>query len=210
MRIGILGSGNVGGTLGRQWLAAGHDVFFGVRDPETESARELAAQLPERSVVLSMRDTAAHSEVLLLATPWNVVPGVLESLGPVEGKVLMDATNPLLPRLAGLEFGGDTSGGEKVQEWAPDMRIVKIFNSTGFENMADPVYNGVAASMFYCGDDSDAKSKAQQLASDAGFDPVDAGPLRQARLLEPLAMLWITMAMQQGFGRNMAFKLLRR
>lgn len=210
MRVGILGSGNVGGTLGRKWLQAGHTVTFGVRDPHSESAKELLAATGPGTRMDSLPDTARDSEVLLLSTPWNVVPGVLESLGDIDGKVIMDATNPLLPRLAGLEFGGEVSGAEKVQEWAPTARIVKAFNCTGYENMADPVYDGLAASLFYCGDDAEAKALVRTLVVDAGFDAVDVGPLKQARLLEPMALLWITMAMQHGFGRGIAFKLLQR
>ena len=88
--------------------------------------------------------------------------------------------------------------------------MVKVFNTTGANNMESPDYNGVAATMFYCGDDADAKATAARLASDLGFDPVDAGSLEQARLLEPLALLWIRLAYAQGMGRDIAFKLMKR
>jgi predicted dinucleotide-binding enzyme len=87
--------------------------------------------------------------------------------------------------------------------------VVKIFNTTGYNNMANPVYPDGAATMFYCGDDAGAKATAHRLAADLGFDPVDAGPLRQARLLEPLALLWISLAVH-GAGRDIAFRLMRR
>ena len=97
-----------------------------------------------------------------------------------------------------------------MQAWAPTARVVKIFNTTGVENMAAPTYGDQAATMFYCGDDEAACAVAARLAADLGFDAVSAGPLRNARLLESLALLWITLAMGQGGGRGIAFKLLRR
>jgi predicted dinucleotide-binding enzyme len=106
--------------------------------------------------------------------------------------------------------GSDTSGGELVQSWAPTARVVKIFNSTGAENMAAPVYGDQPTTMFYCGDDEAACGIAAKLATDLGFDAVSVGPLRNARLLESLALLWITLATGQSANRGMAFKLLRR
>ena len=95
-------------------------------------------------------------------------------------------------------------------QWARGAKVVKIFNSTGYNNMADPNYGGVPLTMFYCGDDTDAKRIAASLARDIGFDPVDAGPLSNARLLEPVAMLWIWLAIQGGMDRAFGFKLLTR
>jgi predicted dinucleotide-binding enzyme len=97
-----------------------------------------------------------------------------------------------------------------VATWAPGARVVKVFNTTGANNMANPDFGGIAATMFYCGDDAEAKAAAARLAADLGFDPVDAGNLEQARLLEPLALLWIRLAYVQKQGREIAFKLLRR
>jgi predicted dinucleotide-binding enzyme len=97
-----------------------------------------------------------------------------------------------------------------VASWAPGAKVVKIFNTTGANNMANPDYHGVAASMFFCGDDAGAKAAAARLASDLGFDPVDAGNLDQARLLEPLALLWIRLAYVQKQGWDIAFKLMKR
>ena len=126
------------------------------------------------------------------------------------GKILLDCTNPLLPGLGGLEVGQNTSGAESVAQWAPGARVVKIFNTVGYNIMANPAFGNERASMLLCGDDAEAKRVASGLAEDAGFEPVDAGPLTQARLLEPFALLWITMALKYGHGREMAFRLLRR
>lgn len=145
----------------------------------------------------------------MLAVPWGAVPDAIRSAGDLTGKIVRDATNPLLPDLSGLDPKAAPSGGEKVAELAR-VPVVKIFNTTGYPNMTNPDYNGERATMFYCGDDANAKSVALGLADDLGFEPLDAGPLSQARLFEPLAMLWISMALKYGFGVNIAFKLMRR
>lgn len=200
-KIGIIGAGNVGGALGKIWAARGHDVMFGVRNPG--SAEPLGK-------MGTIAEAFAHGEVLALTTPWGATREVLQSAGNLGGKILFDCTNPLLPGLAGLELGTTASGAEKVAEWAPGARVVKVFNTTGFNVMADPAFPGGPPAMFYCGDDAEAKAAAHQLAGEIGFEPLDAGPLMQARLLEPYALLWITLAMKYGYGRDIAFRLLRR
>lgn len=204
MKIAIIGAGNVGGTLGRRWHEAGYDVVFGVRDPESEKARVLPApaQLPAAA--------AQSADVILLATPWPATQAALESLGDLTGKILLDATNPLRPNLSGLTHDHETSGGEQVAQWAPGVRVVKAFNTTGAENMADPHYPTGALVMPYCGDDPEAKEVAHELAAALGFAPVDAGELSQARLLEPFALLWISLAYRQGLGRDFGFLLEHR
>lgn len=196
MKIGVLGAGNVGGALGRKWAKAGHDVSLGVREPGEGT--------------VSLAEAFAHGNVLLLATPWGVTREFLEGLGDFGGKVLIDATNPLAPGLSGLTHGTTTSGAEQVAQWASGSKVVKCFNTVGFNIMENTGFPEGKPTMLYCGDDSEAKNAARQLAADAGFDPQDAGPLEQARFLEPFAMLWITMAMKYGFGREMAFRLMRR
>jgi 8-hydroxy-5-deazaflavin:NADPH oxidoreductase len=200
MKIAIIGAGNVGNALGSGWAKRGHEVVFGVRSPAK-------AGVPNAAYV---RDAAQSADVVVLAVPWEAVPDAIRSAGDLTGKLIIDATNPLLPDLSGLDTERGTSGGEKVASLAREIPVVKIFNTTGFPNMVNPDYNGERATMFYCGDDANAKSIAAGLASDLGFEPVDAGPLSQARLLEPLALLWITLALKQGFGVNIAFKLMRR
>jgi hypothetical protein len=210
MRIGIIGSGMVGGTLGRCWAQRGHEVMFGVRDAANPKVGALLAEIGPNAKAGTVAEAAAYGEVIVLATPWRATQDALRSAGDLTGKVLFDCTNPLKADLSGLEVGHTTSGGEQVAAWAPGARVVKIFNTTGFNNMADPKYGTEAATMFYVGDDAEAKAIAAQLASEIGFDPVDAGPLVNARLLEPLAMLWIHLAFVQKQGRQIAFKLLRR
>ena len=148
------------------------------------------------------RDQIPTGDVVALAVPWAAVESVLRRAGPLDGKVLLDCTN-------GAQSGG-RSGGEQVAAWAPKAHVVKIFNTTGFENMADPRYGAEAATMFYAGDDAGAKETAARLANELGFDQVDAGPLANARYLETLAAFWGALAYGQHMGRGIAFRLLRR
>lgn len=210
MKIGIVGSGNVGGALGSRWAKLGHAVTFGTRDPAGMEKQQLAAKIGAKARTASFADTARDKEVLLLATPWPVTQQVIASLGDLHGKILIDATNPLLPDLSGLTVGTTTSAGEQVAGWARGAKVVKAFNTVGANIMENPAFEGHRPVMFYCGDDADAKQVVAKLITELVFEPVDAGPLTQARVLEPFALLWISMAYAQGLGRDFAFELLRR
>ncbi len=202
MKIAIIGAGNVGSTLGSGWAKHGHEVTFGVRDPKkTDSSTT--------TKVVTVMEAAQSSDVVVLCVPARAVADALQSTGDLTGKIVLDATNPLLPDLSDVDTPPGTSGGEKVaaQTRAP---VVKIFNTNGYHNMANPDYNGVRATMLYCGDDAGAKRIAAGLARDLGFEPVDAGPLKHAHLLETLAVLWITLSRKQGYGVNFVFQMLRR
>jgi predicted dinucleotide-binding enzyme len=209
MRIAILGAGNVGGALGESWARHGHEVFFGVRNPYATEVHALLRRCGPRARAESVADAVRSAAVVVNALPWPATPGVLENLD-LAGKVLLDCANPLKADLSGLEVGTTTSAGEMVAGWAKGAKVVKIFNTTGFANMANPSYGGEPVTMFYCGDDAEAKRTAADLARDIGFDPVDAGPLSNARLLEPCAVLWIWLAIKGGVGREFAFKLVKR
>lgn len=183
-------------------------MTFASRTPESGEMKALVAQSPG-SRAASAPNAVADAEVVLLSTPWHVTRGMVTALN-LQGKILIDATNPILPQFAGLEYGNTTSGAENVTQWAPGAHVVKAFNTIGFEIMQNPAFGDARAALFYCGDDAGAKQAVHQLALDLGFDPYDAGPLARARILEPHAMLWISLAMMQGLGRQMAFHVLRR
>jgi predicted dinucleotide-binding enzyme len=210
MHIGMIGAGNVGAALGRRWTAAGHDVMFGVRDPRSAPIQRLTGELGPRAFAGSVADAAAFGEVIVLATPFAATEHALRQAGEVSGKVLIDCTNPLKEDLTGLTIGHTTSAAETIARWAPGAKVVKALNTTGAGNMLEPRYGEGATTMFVCGDDAGAKAVVGGLVRELGFDAVDAGPLSQARLLEPLAMLWISLAVHQGLGPNIAFRLMRR
>jgi predicted dinucleotide-binding enzyme len=210
MKIGIIGSGNVGGALGGRWSKLGHEVVFGTRNPQGAEVQQLAARASGKTSAASLADAAREGEVLLLATPWPATEQVLAGLGDLNGKILIDATNPFLPDLSGLATRSDTSGGEQVAGWARGAKVVKAFNTVGSNIMQDPGFDGHRPVMFYCGDDAPAKQVVNRLIGELLFEAVDAGPLARARLIEQFALLWVTLALAQGMGRDFAFELLRR
>lgn len=210
MNIAIIGAGNVGSALAEAWLRKGHAVRFGVPEGSGERAADLAAKLGARASVHTNKQAAEGAEVVVLATPWQATKSAVEACGPLRGKIVIDCTNPLLPNLAGLEVGQTTSGGELVASWAPGASVFKCFNQTGAENMADQSGYSAPLVMFVAGDDAVRKPAVMQLAQDAGFNAVDAGPLSIARLLEPYAMLWIHLAFKMGRGRGFGLSLLDR
>ena len=210
MRIGIIGSGNVGGTLGTRWAKNGHAVTFSSRDPGSDEMRQLVTQAGPTARAASVTEAVVVSEVVLLATPWPAAQAAVAAAGDLSGKILIDATNPLKPRLEGLEIANTASGAEQVAAWARGARVVKAFNTVGFNIMANPRFNGRGAVLFLCGDDPAAKQTVSSLASELGFEPEDAGPLARARLIEPFALLWISLSMAPGRGRDFAFQLLKR
>lgn len=208
MRIAVIGIGMVGGTLGRRWAREGHEVMFGVREPSSEKVGQLLADSGENARAGTVAEAATFGEVVVLATPWKGTQDAIRSAGDLNGKVLLDCANPLKADMSGLE--AEPSAAEQVASWAPGAKVVKIFNTTGFKNMDNPRFGDDRATMFYCGDDSEAKKVAARLAEDLGFEAVDAGPLSEARSLEYLALLWIHLAYGQKMGPGIAFKLLRR
>jgi NADPH-dependent F420 reductase len=210
MRIAIIGAGNVGSTLGTAWATRGHDVVFGVREPGAGKVKALVQRSGPRARAAGVSEAVAAADVAVLATPWSAAQEAVRAAGDWRGKILIDATNPLTPDMSGLAIGHTTSGAEQVAGWAVGARVVKAFNTIGSRHMADPTFGAERASMFLCGDETAAKAAVAGLARDLGFEPVDSGPLRQARLLEPLAMLWISMALVYGHGPGIAFRLLHK
>lgn len=210
MTIAIIGSGNVGGALGRRWAKAGHTVIFGTRDAGADDIKKLLADSGANARAASLAEAAQAGDILLFAMPWPPARQILESLGDLSGKILIDATNPVLPDLSALALGTTTSAAEQIAQWARGAKVIKAFNTVGANIMANPRFGADRPVMLYCGDDDAAKAAVRPLIDDLGFDAVDAGPLTQARLLEPIALLWISLAHKQGLGRDIAFKLMRR
>ena len=209
MKIAVLGAGNVGGALGKLWAAKGHEVRFGVPDPESEKIKALLAKTGGRAKAGSNREAAGASEVVVVSVPWPAAEQAIRDCGDLSSKVVIDCTNPLGSDLKGLVVGLTTSAAEQVAAWS-GAKVVKAFNTIGAGNYGNAEFAGTRADGFYCGDDAAAKAKVKPLIADVGLTPVDVGPLRNARLLEPLAMLWIDLAINQKWGPNHAFKLLRR
>ena len=204
MKIAIIGSGNVGGALAQQWVKAGHTVLVGAQFPLSEKNITLASKIGEDRFG-SIPNVVKQCDVILIATPPTAIFEILEQMGDVSGKVFIDATNSIMkspePYKTVYHCIADKTNAE----------VVKCFNTTGFENMLNPIYKGEAIDMFMAGDSENVKSVATQLALDAGFGTcLDFGKSDKVELLEKFALSWINLAIMQGHGRNMAFKVVRR
>ncbi|MEM7781262.1 MAG: NAD(P)-binding domain-containing protein [Pseudomonadota bacterium] len=205
--IAIIGAGVVGVALAQNWILKGHKATLGVRDPASASAQEARAQLGDAVQITEFSDAIAAAEIITIALPWDAVEEVLPRLQGTEGKVVIDATNPLgmTDDGFGLVIGHSASGGEEVARLLPNARVVKSLNQVGAEILADPTTLPQQPVMFVAGDDAEARQTALALVADLGFDVHDFGPLRGARMLEAFAMTWINFAVLQGAGRNWGF-----
>lgn len=207
-KIAIIGTGNVGTALGNGWAQKGHSVFFGTRDAQSDKIKALLAQTGDKAQALSLAEAVAAADVVVLTVPWAATQEIVQSLD-LSGKIVVDCTNPLKPGFE-LAVSGESSAGELVAEWAKGAQVVKAFNTTGAENMANPLYEAGALAMFICGDDAPAKAVVGNLAADLGFEVADVGGISAARYLESLALVWIRLAFAQGWGRGFGFKLIKR
>ncbi len=205
MKIAIIGAGNVGKALGRGWSRSGHQLLFGVRDVSKPDVVEICAKL--NATASPPAEAAAAAEVVVLSLPWRNAEASIKALGSLAGKIVIDCTNPLamIEGALGLDRGFTTSGGEAVQSWLPQARVVKTLNQVGAEMMADNTSLPSRPVMFMAGNDAGAKTTTAGLLSDLGFEPLDAGDIGKARLLEPFGMVWINQALLRGRGRNWAF-----
>jgi len=210
MKIGIIGSGNVGGALGNIWGKNGHEIMFSSRNPE--KIRPLAEAIGKNACFGLPAEAARFGDVVVLAVPWGQAESALHSAGPLNGKILIDCTNPLKPDYSGLAVGGATSAAEEVARLAPGASVVKAFHTTFAALMQSDsrMFGGTNPTGFYCGDDAAAKKVVADLIKETGLEPLDVGPLSYARYLEPMAMLMINLGFAQKMGTNIALKLLKR
>lgn len=203
MNIAIIGTGNVGGALATRWAAAGHHIYLGVQDIQQFKGKELLQN--KHTSVHTIAEAIAQAEVILVAIPPQAISGIVAPLGDLHGKIIIDATNSV--RTSPENY-------PTVYHYLCDQTkasVVKCFNTTGFENMLNPIYEGKGIDMFMAGDDEKAKAVAKQLAIDGGFDNCyDFGRADKVQLLEQFALSWINLAIMQGMGRDIAFKLISR
>jgi 8-hydroxy-5-deazaflavin:NADPH oxidoreductase len=197
VHIAVIGTGNVGATLGRGWSAAGHHVTWGTRRPDEPH---------EVSPVADIREAASGADVVVLAVPFRAVGETVAAVGDLRGRVVLDATNPLGAPLP----AGAPSGAEYLASLAKGASVVKAFNTMGWETMADPMIDGRRAVCFICANDPQARHLVAGLADDLGLEAIDAGGIEVARHLEALAALWVHLAFRAGLGRQFAFAILRR
>ncbi len=204
MKALFIGTGNVGATLARRFKALGHAVQLSNKSqtlPEGFSSDELATNLSE---------AVKAAEIVVFATPFGAIEAIINSVNDWSNTIVIDATNPIAAGLKHLSIGNTNSGAETVQEWVPQAKVIKAFNTTGWENMADSDYGDNKLTMFFAGDDLEAKEAVGQIIADMGFDPYDAGELFMSRFLEAMALVWIHPARLQGQGADFGFSIVRR
>ncbi len=201
LRIAVLGAGNIGGTLGRKWAAAGHKVAFGVNDPASAKAQALRAELGNRVTIGSVAGALAAGDVVVMAFPGAAMDETITTYAAqLDGKIIIDAANRM--------GGGPMNSSATFQARTPNAQVFRAFNSLGWENYADPVFNGVQGDLFYCGPDGDAREMVEQLITDVGLRPMRLGDIDQVGLVDSVTALWFALAIRQGKGRHLAFKVL--
>jgi predicted dinucleotide-binding enzyme len=215
MKVGILGSGIVGRVLGSGFLKHGHEAMLGTRDPKKKEVQDWVRE-NSGGRAGTFEQAAAFGELVVLATLGRAAEEAVDLAKPanLDGKTLMDTTNPLsdAPPVQGvLQFttGPNESLGEKIQAKLPKAHVVKAFNSVGNTRMINPHFEQGTPTMFLCGDNAGAKQQVSQVITEFGWEPFDCGGIIAARALEPLCMLWCI----PGFRENQwthAFKLLTR
>ena len=209
MKIGIIGTGNMGSGLGKLWANQGHEVMFGSRNPD--HAKELARNIEGNVQGGSYSEAAAFGDTVLLAVPWRGVEEAVSACGSLAGKIVMDCTNPMTPDFMQLVVGHNSSGAEEIAKIAPEAKVVKAFNHIYAQVIhSSPQFGNQRANVFIAGDDGDARQTVANLIKEIGFEPIDAGPLQNARYLEPLAELCVQLAYVQGMGTDQAMVLARR
>lgn len=197
MRIAIMGAGNVGGGLAAGLTNAGHEVVFGVRNPESEKAR-VALGSVSGSRATSPADAVLDADVVIFALRWDAVAQTVGELPDMDGRVVIDAMN---------RFSGDParSTAQDLADLLRGAKVVKAFNTTGFENMSTAAGRRQKAAMFIAGDHPEANAVAASLAADLGFQPEDVGALTNAKPLEEMVKVWLALA--ERHGRSVAFAL---
>jgi NADPH-dependent F420 reductase len=209
MRVAIVGTGNMGTGLGRQFAAAGHEVFVGSRDPERAKATADEVGGVGHG---SYAEAIAQADAFLLAVNWWDIEGVFPQLGEVSGKILIDCTNPYTDNTYSTHADlGGRSAADVIQERLPGARVVKAWNHVYAQIVnSSPDFQGQPATVLLASDDAEAKEAVASLARDAGYDPVDAGPLWSAFNVEKVAAVMITIAYVVGAGTDQALKIIPR
>jgi 8-hydroxy-5-deazaflavin:NADPH oxidoreductase len=211
MKIVFLGYGNVGAPLADHLQRLGHHVTLAAGNADSDSVRKALARNPGLEVA-PPGEALTGADVVFLATPFQANEAVLKGVASeLEGKILVDCTNPVGPGLAhGLK--SVISGSELVQSFATEARVVKAFSIYGYENFEDnayPAFN-VKPAMMFCGDDDDAKRTVATLIEQLGWEALDVGGLEQALHLEHMTLLWVRMVRLNGASTHLVYAALRR
>ena len=206
MKVAILGTGKMGGTLGMLLASSGIDIVYGSRDA-IETKEKFSDY--KNIYVTTYSDAIDKSDVIIIATPWAFTIDLLSEFKlKFDGKIVVDMTNPLSPDVSSLTVGGNDSSAERIKDVLPDAHIVKSFNAITADNLPEPICHNEKTQAFYCSDHEDARNTAKQLIEVLGYEPVDCGALTNARYLESMAMLWIQLAFWEDRGSDLRFKMI--
>ncbi len=203
MKIGILGTGNIGGTLGKVWAKAGHQVVFGTRDVNNSKLPPLLEKAGANAQADTIAKALEFGEELLFAIPWSAVQGtVQEYASALQGKIVLDVTN---------NFSGPVINNvDTILSGAPNASVYRVFNALGWNVFEQPRFGDLVADLFYCGPEGENRKVVEALISEVGIRPVYVGGLDQVHLVDNLGALWIRFAFQGGMGRDIAFKMIQR
>ncbi|MFT5197073.1 MAG: NADPH-dependent F420 reductase [Cellvibrionaceae bacterium] len=207
LKIAIIGPGQVGVMLATLWSQKGHQIFLGSREPT--KAAIIASELGHNMQGMGIAQAAEQADILLFSFPWYALIDIEREIGKCAGKIIIDCINPITSS-GSLALGHKRSAGEEIAQTFPLAKVIKAFNHIYVDHFNNPIFDQKPASAYYCSDDDSAKKIVVQLATEMGFDPVDIGPIKHARYLEPLALLWIQMAFHMGQGADFTFKMLKR
>ena len=188
MKIGVIGAGGIGGTIGRLWAKAGHQVFFSSRNPEKLS--ELVATAGEKARSGTVAEAAKFADVIFLACYYSTINDAIAAAGSIDGKILIDATNPYLRENDKIHRVPDASSGLEIAAKVPTAKVVKAYNTLPTATFANEAHRTDPCALFYCGDDAEAKAIVAQLITDSGFAPIDTGNLIQVTHQEPGGVLY--------------------
>ena len=202
MNIAIIGTGNMGAGLARLLAASGHQVVIGARQPEKAAA--LAAEIGPEVKAGSIAAAVKLADIIVLALPYGAAAEALKGTGDLAGKIVVDISNPLKPDFSGLTIGHTTSAAEEIQKLVGKAVVVKAFNTVFAQLLPRGARAAHALQVFVAADDAAAKAKVTELAASAGFEPVDAGPLGNARSLEPIGMMNVAFGYALGRGPTVA------
>jgi len=211
MRVGILGSGLMGGKLGTIFARAGHEVVFSYARSE-KKLEKLARDAGGKARAGTPAEAVQQADALLLAVHWSRVDDVLKQAGDLAGKIVVSCSLPMNDDDTALVVTHTSSGAEKLAKRIPKARVVSAFNTVPSEvlfGVYEARRKATRPSLVYCGDDSRSKRVAAELIRDVGFDPVDAGPLRIARYTEPFALLVAELAYEGAGGPELAYRFER-
>ena len=203
LKIAVLGAGNIGGTLGRKWSAAGHEVAFGVSDPTGHRSQALRAELGDSVTIGTVADALQAGDVVVMALPGGAMEATITAnAAQLDGRIIIDTANRM--------GGGPLNSLAAFQAHTPRAQVYRAFNTLGWENFADPLFSGIPADLFYCGPAGDSNDVIARMIEDIGLRPIHLGDNSQTDLVDSVGRVWFALVFGQHKSRHLAFKVLTR